>query len=775
MRPLRLHLHGFGIFSGPTEIDFTDVELFALTGPTGSGKTTILDGICFALYGAVPRHGEGSVAPIVNQQMNEATVMLKFSLDGATYSVARRVRRSGTGATTGEASLERDGEVLAASAGSVTAALENLLGLDFRQFTTCVLLPQGEFARFLNERPAKRQELLGALLDLGLYDIIAGLASGRGKEAEGKQTILTQRLAELSRITETDLESLRTRQKELEALSTRLGKSLANLDQLRAAATFERQSLEAVVSSHALLTSVEPPKGWKEIGRLVALFTAKKLESGTEQEAAARLYTDLSEVEHPARTQIERFLQARADHSTLAENLPALSAELAQRQAVMVATTETLVAAERAHEDEINADRAAHIRAGLKVGDPCPVCGEKITKLARGKASSRLVTQTKALEKAKSAATAAEVHLKEFATQLALAEGRLGELETELVDVDSVEVLSQQLKDIADHEVALGAARARLAAARVEVDRVGQEAVEMEARLGQVREALNSVWPQLSSLEPPLLDRAQPVEAWEEIIAWRDQRIPVLQARRAEAEKRVAAAEAETREAEEGLRADLAVAGLVSDVTGAREAVAVAQTDIATAIARVEEAHEEAGRVTQERDTALAQRDVAKKLASELAANKFKKWIFDEIFAALVAGANLRLSDLTSGQYALAVTNNDFEVIDHFAADHRRGIKSLSGGETFLVSLALAVALADEVAATAGNHVALDSLFLDEGFGTLDNESLDVVARVIAELGAAGKTVGIVTHVEELAEQMPVRYEVRRSDNSATVTQVGMA
>ena len=57
MRPVRLHLHGFGIFSGPTEIDFTDVELFALTGPTGSGKTTILDGICFALYGAVPRHG----------------------------------------------------------------------------------------------------------------------------------------------------------------------------------------------------------------------------------------------------------------------------------------------------------------------------------------------------------------------------------------------------------------------------------------------------------------------------------------------------------------------------------------------------------------------------------------------------------------------------------------------------------------------------------------------------------------------------------------------
>ena len=55
MRPLTLTLKGFGIFSEHTVIDFTDAELFALTGPTGSGKTTILDGICFALYGAVPR------------------------------------------------------------------------------------------------------------------------------------------------------------------------------------------------------------------------------------------------------------------------------------------------------------------------------------------------------------------------------------------------------------------------------------------------------------------------------------------------------------------------------------------------------------------------------------------------------------------------------------------------------------------------------------------------------------------------------------------------
>jgi exonuclease SbcC len=217
---------------------------------------------------------------------------------------------------------------------------------------------------------------------------------------------------------------------------------------------------------------------------------------------------------------------------------------------------------------------------------------------------------------------------------------------------------------------------------------------------------------------------------------------------------------------------ELESAGVGGDPAQAQQSIARAVAEATAEIRRVEDAREETEKVAEQRDHALSQRDVAKELASELAAHRFKKWIFDEVFAALVVGANLRLAELTSGQYELSVNNHDFEVIDRFAADHRRGVKSLSGGETFLVSLALAVALADEVAASAGHRVALDSLFIDEGFGSLDNESLEVVARVIGELGEGGKTVGIVTHIEELAAQMPVRFEVRRVGNAAAVTRV---
>ena len=104
--------------------------------------------------------------------------------------------------------------------------------------------------------------------------------------------------------------------------------------------------------------------------------------------------------------------------------------------------------------------------------------------------------------------------------------------------------------------------------------------------------------------------------------------------------------------------------------------------------------------------------------------------------------------------YSLAHTSQrGFEVIDHANADERRPVRTLSGGETFLASLSLALALADQVAVLASTGAArLESMFLDEGFGSLDPETLDTVAAALEELGSTGRTLGIVTHVPALAE-----------------------
>ena len=123
-----------------------------------------------------------------------------------------------------------------------------------------------------------------------------------------------------------------------------------------------------------------------------------------------------------------------------------------------------------------------------------------------------------------------------------------------------------------------------------------------------------------------------------------------------------------------------------------------------------------------------------------------------------------------SASFSLAVDGRDFSIIDHANADERRSVKTLSGGESFAASLALAIAFAETLAKLAGGggpSAALESLFLDEGFGTLDAEHLDAVAGAIEALYGRERTVGIITHIPELAERLPARIVVSKTGNSS--------
>ena len=112
-------------------------------------------------------------------------------------------------------------------------------------------------------------------------------------------------------------------------------------------------------------------------------------------------------------------------------------------------------------------------------------------------------------------------------------------------------------------------------------------------------------------------------------------------------------------------------------------------------------------------------------------------------------------------------------VVDHRNADERRSARTLSGGETFQASLALALALAEQIRGLAAEGAPrLDALFLDEGFGTLDPETLDTVASTIEDLGQSGRMVGVISHVRELAGRVPVRFEIRKGPRTSTVEKV---
>src|SRR5258708_6293256 len=118
MRPLRLLLDGFGSYRQPASVDCTDVEFFALTGPTGSGKSTVIDGLCFALYGTVPRWGrENAIAHALAPAANSCRVCLVFEASGARYAAVRALARDARGQVhTREARLDRLEEALPSDA-----------------------------------------------------------------------------------------------------------------------------------------------------------------------------------------------------------------------------------------------------------------------------------------------------------------------------------------------------------------------------------------------------------------------------------------------------------------------------------------------------------------------------------------------------------------------------------------------------------------------------------------------------------------------------------
>ena len=176
--------------------------------------------------------------------------------------------------------------------------------------------------------------------------------------------------------------------------------------------------------------------------------------------------------------------------------------------------------------------------------------------------------------------------------------------------------------------------------------------------------------------------------------------------------------------------------------------------------------------------------DVLKNLADTIAgrgANTRKMTLETFVLAAeleeIVEAANRRLHDMSAGRYQLqhsdalaargAASGLGIVVFDAFTGQTRPP-QSLSGGETFLTSLALALGLAEVVTARAGG-IRLDTLFIDEGFGSLDGDTLDVAMRTLDELRQGGRTVGVISHVEAMQEQIPAQLTVRALPNGPSV------
>ena len=228
MRPVYLEFCGINSFSEKAEIDFTkllDGGLFGIFGDTGSGKSTILDCIHFALYGKIER---SSGTDSINYKCDKAYVIYAFEIleqgKRRAYRVRRERRRKNNVAKAFLDEYDEDGNLrgLAEGVGEVDRRIEEIVGLSFDDFKKCIALPQGEFAGLVKAKPSERLQLVSRLFDLEKYgDKLSATIRSRSEKTSNEAGLLLAKMQENAGGSEetirAETEKLRLAREELKA------------------------------------------------------------------------------------------------------------------------------------------------------------------------------------------------------------------------------------------------------------------------------------------------------------------------------------------------------------------------------------------------------------------------------------------------------------------------------------------------------------------------------------------------------------------------------
>ncbi|MCC3762254.1 SMC family ATPase [Glycomyces sp. TRM65418] len=805
MRPIRLDLQGFASYTGSETFDFTDVDFFALTGPTGAGKSTVLDAMCFALYGRTPRWRVNTTQNAIAPSAVEGRVRLVFAAAGQHYVATRILRRDRNGKVkTTTAALEQlpdgvdpadDGELveglgkaLAGSPNEVSNAAERVIGLPFEQFTKCVLLPQGEFAEFLHASPADRRKILENLLGHSVYRRVQQLAGAKRDAATTAMKTLEAQLARIPAVTDLELTAAAERVERLEKLTEPVRDKANALDGLAAAVETARRRLNEAEANLASLTYIKQPAGVADIAAQVAAASAAVAEKAAEVEATEtedeRLRSELDGLDLGL---IERQLKAWAELAETESKLKTgqelteeLRAQYAEAKELEEAASEEVEIQHATLHKVRMAELAGTLRAGLAIGDECPVCDRPVDAVPEHDLSESMQQAEEAsrnatveFRDAQAAVVALQTKLENYEerlTELQLAQRRL---KKKLEGVPEAAALEQRRSDSEEARQQLAGTGAALKAARRALREAEKRKAVADERQQRAWKEFQHARDQVAVLGPPA-GGDDLAASWSHLVEWAAASLERASAEREAARTELAGLDGRAATLRTELRATLGDfeievprSGTGGDYVG-RHAAAVESARAASA--RLAEARRHRIDLESDMRKYQSEAEIAKALASHLEARRFMEWLLSEALDELVAGATVMLNRITGGQYDLIYRDQDFWVVDHHDADMARPARSLSGGETFAASLSLALALSDQLASLARHGASLESIILDEGFGTLDPETLDAVASTLEALTlSARRTVGLVTHVAELAERVPVRFHITKDAKGSHV------
>lgn len=874
MRPERLRISAFGPYAGEEDVDFSVLEnhtLFLICGPTGAGKSTILDAMCYALYGKTSgavRSGEDLRSNYVGYD-RKTYVEFDFAIGDRHYRIYRsptqllerqKGDRSKPVEHKGKADfyeIDEEGKEKAhITSKGVDSAVEKLLGVGLEQFRQIILLPQGDFRKLLLADSSDRQKIMEQLFQTGIYLAFEKRLQeetqklkteySRGelqrttlletcrseseeeleKQAEINEKVLKEKETEFMQADKEQqvflraydeanvlhgaflrLETAETALKRMEEKRKEKEELRGHIKMIRAAQSVTKEWSEAVNAKKQQRTAAETlekaaadlpvkEKAKAEAEQALALFEKEK----PKQKERIEMKGKLEQYRNPSRS----YGTAKREAERLA-GIYAVKQKEAERLREQVSAAEKKAAEDKKNwlsRNRIFMEGQAFVLAEkLTDGQPCPVCGslshpapavageDRITEKDVKDAERQMHLSEDAEKKNRREAEAYQA--KELAAakeSVDKAMTVLSELEKNLPAAyrDSL-ALEKEIKDletrISSFEKSLEQAEEKRKNAETIYQALKEQKELLEKQAGEflkvseeknrilkikVAEAGFTDWfecsqymkevPQLEAYENDLKIYDQSVHVEEEKIKgekektagktkpdmndWNEKRLKLL-----ESMKRFAAEKAE------------------------KETELKKQKETLKKLRQLKETQKE---ISEKYSLVAHLWEIAQ--GKETGIN-LERFVLGALLDAVTEKANLRLMEMSGNRYELLRKRGersdgrkkaglDLEVFDGNTG-RARPAATLSGGETFLASLSLALGLADVVQEYAGG-VHLDAMFIDEGFGSLDSESLDLAMKTLQELKGQNRLIGLISHVGGLEERIPAKLRVTKTQTGST-------
>lgn len=764
MRPIFMKLCGWGPYRDEQCVDFEKLSvrgLFLITGDTGAGKTTVFDGIAFALFGDMS--GQVREKNSVRSDFADAEtptyaelVMRHREKQYRIYrspEYMRPKKRKGQ-----EDSFVRekekailtmpDGETIEGSS-AVTRKIQEILGMDIRQFRQISMIAQGEFARLLTAPPREKTQIFREIFDTVFYERFARILHRRAQELYEKLQMYDHKLQEA--VSGFGCEEEAWKQL-IEQESLPLEQICDYLRKKETEAAKEKKRLAAALSgTEKKLEQINA--GLQEIDGLVRKQEeAQELERAKEE--GERFYRKKEAIENWFSC-VEELIAGETE-AQAAERQAKEAQERLKKAREAYRKAETEAAKRRQDWDRAQSlyrSAVVGIAAALvKEGQPCPVCGSlEHPHIAKAGDDIPDEKKLKSLEKAR------EEGERALTEAYGQALARKGEAQ------QRQEYAGEQEEKLA--EIKAGYAQAEKACGREILsglttgktgDKPGKEQDKapnrtklqcMLSRFGEIIEAYRRAGTLLAEKRREIdrsmakLEISSPEETKE--------RLACLQERRRE-------------------------------ITEEKKAILEAQKGNYLLLESAKKVRSSLEEKRVQREQVKESYGIVKDLDNLTCGNNVRRLVFEQYvlagcFEEILREANRRLVRMTSDRFTLhrveevgdgrSRDNLEIRVMDHYTGKYR-SVKTLSGGETFKASLALALGLSDMIQKRSGG-IAVDCLFIDEGFGALDRESLEQACDTLKRLAGKNCMIGIISHVPELKEQIENKLIVKRTNHGS--------